>query len=160
MKLWCVLFIMIGFNLPHTVAGESTPEQALLEDMQEDGYIEIEDAVASFEDHQQMEVKLPRLPFHATIALGKASPDTLTLQWFDAVNHAHIRVTIGSRLTLNKSHAVAVTLKNGVNKAFYREDLPHHTLSFLSNGLTYDIYTSEPAVTNQREMVEFANSFN
>jgi hypothetical protein len=159
MKSWCVLFILIGFNLPHTVAGESMPEQALLEDMREDGYIEIEDAVASFEDHQQMEVKLPRLPFHATIALGKASPDTLTLQWFDTVNHAHIRVTIGSRTAVNKTHAVAETLKNGV-KAFYREDLPHHTLSFLSDGLTYDIYTSEPVVTNQREMVEFANSFN
>lgn len=134
-------------------------EQALLEDMREDGYIEIEDAIAAFEDHQQMEVKLPRPPFHATIALGKASPDTLTLQWFNTVNHAHIRVTIGSRPSLNKSHAVAVTLKNGV-KAFYREDLPHHTLSFISDGLTYDIYTSEPVVTNQREMVEFANSFN
>jgi hypothetical protein len=159
MKSWCVLFILIGFNLPHTVAGESTPEQALLEGMREDGYIEIEDAVASFEEHQQMEVKLPRPPFHATIALGKASPDTLTLEWFDTINHAHIRVTIGSRPSLNKSHAVAVTLKNGV-KAFYREDPPHHTLSFISGGLTYDIYTSEPVVTNQREMVEFANSFN
>ncbi|VXB14645.1 conserved hypothetical protein [Bacillus sp. 349Y] len=133
------------------------PDQALLEDMREDGYIEIEDAVASFVDHQQMEVKLPRLPFQATIALGKASPDTLTLQWFDTVNHAHIRVTIGRRPPV--SQAIAVTLKNGV-KAFYREDPPHHTLSFISDGLTYDIYTSEPAVTNQREMVEFANSFN
>lgn len=159
MKIWSILFILLGFSHPHTVAGVSTPEQALLEDMGEDGYIEIEDAVAAFEDQQQMEVKFPRLPFHATIALGKASPDTLTLQWFDTVNHAHIRVTFDSRLSLNKSHAVAVTLKNGV-KAFYREDLPHHTLSFISDGLTYDIYTSEPVVTNQREMVEFANSFN
>lgn len=159
MKSWCVLFILLGFNLPHTVAGESTPEQALLEDMREDGYIEIEDAVAAFEDQQQMEVKLPRLPFHATIALGKASPDTLTLQWFNTVNHAHIRVTIESRPSVNKSHAAAVTLKNGV-KAFYREDPPHHTLSFISGGLTYDIYTSEPVVANQWEMVEFANSFN
>ncbi|MBV6682615.1 hypothetical protein KV679_02800 [Bacillus sp. JRC01] len=150
---------MLGFNLPHSVAGESTPEQALLEHMREDGYIEIEEAIASFENHQQMEVKLSRLPFHATIALGKASPDTLTLEWFDTVNHTHIRVTIGSRPSVNKSHAVAVTLKNGV-KAFYREDPPHHTLSFISGGLTYDIYTSEPVVTNQREMVEFVNSFN
>jgi hypothetical protein len=157
MKSWCVLVILLGFILPHTVAGESTPEQALLEDMREDGYIEIEDAVAVFENHQQMEVKLPRLPFHATIALGKASPDTLTLEWFDTVNHAHIRVTIGSRPAV--SHAIAVTLKNGV-KAFYREDPPHHSLSFISGGLTYDIYTSEPVVTNQRQMVEFANSFN
>ncbi|TYO68668.1 hypothetical protein [Rossellomorea marisflavi] len=159
MKSWYVLFILLGFIHPHTVAGESMPEQALLEDMREDGYIEIEDAIVAFEDHQQMEVKLPRPPFHATIALGKASPDTLTLQWFNTVNHAHIRVTIGIRPSLNKSHAVVVTLKDGV-KAFYREDPPHHTLSFISGGLTYDIYTSEPVVTNQREMVEFANSFN
>ncbi len=159
MKMWYVLSILLGFIHPHTVAGISTPEQALLEDMREDGYIGIEDAVAAFEDQQQMEVKLPRPPFHATIALGKASPDTLTLQWFNTVNHAHIRVTIGSRPSLNKSHAVVVTLKNGV-KALYREDPPHHTLSFISGGLTYDIYTSEPVVTNQREMVEFANSFN
>lgn len=133
------------------------PEQALLKDMREDGYIEIEDAVAAFEDVQQMEVKLPRLPFQATIALGKASPDTLTLQLFDTVNQAHIRVTIDSRPSITR--AAAVTLKNGV-KAFYREDPPHHTLSFISGGLTYDIYTSEPVVANQREMVEFANSFN
>ncbi|WP_347320771.1 hypothetical protein [Rossellomorea sp. RS05] len=159
MKSWYVLSILLGFIHPHTIAEESTPEQALLEDMWEDGYIGIEDAVAAFEDQQQMDVKLPRLPFHATIALGKASPDTLTLQWFDTVNHTHIRVTIGSGPSLNKSHAVAVTLKNGV-KAFYREDPPHHTLSFISGGLTYDIYTSEPVVTNQREMVEFVNSFN
>ena len=159
MKMWYVLSILLGFIHPHTVAGISTPEQALLEDMREDGYIGIEDAVAAFEDQQQMEVKLPRLPFHATIALGKASPDTLTLQWFNTVNHAHIRVTIESRPSVNKSHAAAVTLKNGV-KAFYREDPPHHTLSFISGGLTYDIYTSEPVVANQWEMVEFANSFN
>lgn len=157
MKSWCVLVILLGFILPHTVAGESTPEQALLEDMREDGYIEIEDAVAAFENHQQMEVKLPCLPFHATIALGKASRDTLTLQWLDTVNHAHIRVIIGRRPPV--SQAIAVTLKNGV-KAFYREDLPHHTLSFIRDGATYDIYTSESVVTNQREMVEFANSFN
>ncbi|MEW4305841.1 hypothetical protein [Rossellomorea marisflavi] len=159
MKTWCVLFSLLGFIHPHTVAGESTPEQALLEDMREDGYIGIEDAIAAFEDQQQMEVKLPHLPFHAMIAPGKASRDTLTLQWFDTVNHAHIRVTIDSRPSVNKSRAVAVTLKNGV-KAFYRKDLPHHTLSFIRDGLTYDIYTSEPVVTNQREMVEFANSFN
>ncbi|UTE72051.1 hypothetical protein M1I95_17570 [Rossellomorea marisflavi] len=159
MKSWYVLFILLGFIHPHTIAGKSMPEQVLLEDMQEDGYIGIEDAVAAFEDQQQMEVKLPRPPFHATIALGKASPDTLTLQWFDTVNHAHIRVTIGSRPSLNKSHAVVVTLKDGV-KVFYRVDPPHHTLSFISGGLTYDIYTSEPVLANQREMVEFANSFN
>lgn len=159
MKTWCVLFSLLGFIHPHTVAGESTPEQALLEDMREDGYIEIEDAIASFEEHQQMEVKLPRLPFQSTIALGKASRDTLTLQWFDTVNHAHIWVTIGSRPSVNKTYAVAVTMKNGV-KAFYRKDLPHHTLSFIRDGVTYDIYTSEPVVTNLREMVEFANSFN
>ena len=134
-------------------------EQALLEDMREDGYIGIEDAVAAFEDQQHVEVKLPHLPFQATIALGKASPDKLTLQWFDTVNHAHIRITIDSRPSVNKSHAAAVTLKNGV-KAFYRDDPPPHTLSFISGGLTYDIYTSEPVVANQREMVEFANSFN
>lgn len=159
MKSWYVLFILLGFIHPHTVAGESTPEQALLEDMREDGYIEIEDAIAAFENQQQMKVKLPRPPFHTTIALGKASPDTLTLQWFDTGKQAHIRVTIDSRPFLNKSHAAAVTLKNGV-KAFYREDPPHHTLAFISGGLTYDIYTSEPVVANQREMVEFANSFN
>ncbi|WP_370295724.1 hypothetical protein [Rossellomorea marisflavi] len=157
MKIWCVLFIMLGLTTPYAVAGEPTPEQALLEDMRKDGYVGIRNAITAFEEQQHIKVKLPCLPFQATTALGKASPDTLTLEWFDTVNHAHIRVTIGSRSSV--SHAVAVTLKNGV-KAFYREDPPHHTLSFISDGLTYDIYTSESVVSNQWEMVEFANSFN
>ena len=162
MKKLIFLSIFSLFLNQHAYA-RTASDQALIDDLKEGGYTEIQEAKADFERQQHSEVKLPRPSFRSNIAFGHACPEKLDIIWLDTTGDIplHINLVIRKRNKnhyLNRTNAEPVYLKSGVT-GYYREEDHFHALAFSEGGVNYQLYAGPPTINSKDEMAELADSF-
>ncbi|MGG4549893.1 hypothetical protein ABER02_19285 [Rossellomorea marisflavi] len=143
-------------------ASPNAQDQELVKEMRQEGYKAVNEAVATFEKENNLNVKLPKEPIKANINLGKTSLKDITIKWFDTESSPPISATLTIRKGtqnqfLNKNNAEVVRLNNG-DVGFYKKD-KYHTITFTSAGLNYQYSTKATSSMSKEEVINLANHF-